>query len=62
VQFVETSAFTRRVRKLLDMEAYAGLQLHLILNRRLAASFGAPVVSEKYGGKSEVVENAAECG
>ena len=32
MQFVETSAFTRRVRKLLDMEAYAGLQLHLVLN------------------------------
>ena len=32
MQFVETSAFTRRVRKLLDMEAYAALQLHLLRN------------------------------
>jgi mRNA-degrading endonuclease RelE of RelBE toxin-antitoxin system len=32
VQFVETSAFTRRVRKLLDMDAYFALQLHLLRN------------------------------
>ena len=32
MQFVETSVFTRRVRKLLNMEAYAGLQLHLLRN------------------------------
>ena len=32
MQFVETSAFTRRVQKLLDMEAYAALQLHLLRN------------------------------